>query len=86
MTGTCAICGRWGALESHHVFGGSNRKKSERYGYKVSLCHWCHNEPPNGVHHNAKNMLALHQKYQRIFEQTHTRQQFMSEFGKDYLD
>ena len=86
MTGNCEICGRWGPLERHHVFGASNRSKSERYGYVVNLCHDCHNEPPDGVHHNAKNMLRLHQKYQRIFEQTHTRAEFMQEFGKNYLD
>ena len=33
-----------------------------------------------------KNMLRLHRKYQTIFEQTHTREQFMAEFGKNYLD
>lgn len=85
MTGICAMCGKWRPLEEHHVFGASNRKKSEKYGFTVYLCHDCHNEPPDGVHHNAKNMLRLHQKYQRIFEQTHSREQFMQEFGKSYL-
>lgn len=85
MTGPCEICGKWLPLERHHVFGASNRKRSEYYGYVVNLCHWCHNEPPGGVHHNASNMRALHQKYQRIFEETHTRTQFMQEFGKNYL-
>jgi len=85
MTGNCEICGKWLPLEEHHVFGASNRKKSEKYGFTVYLCHDCHNEPPNGVHHNAKNMLRLHQIYQRKFELTHTRAEFMAEFGKNYL-
>ena len=85
MTGPCEICGRWCLLERHHVFGASNRKKSEKYGYVVNLCHWCHNEPPYGVHHNASMMRSLHQKYQHIFEQTHTREEFIQEFGKNYL-
>ena len=85
MTGNCEVCGKWLPLEEHHVFGASNRKKSEKYGFTVYLCHDCHNEPPDGVHHNAKNMLRMHQIYQRKFELTHTRAEFMAEFGKNYL-
>ena len=86
MTGPCEICGKWLPLEEHHVFGASNRKKSEKYGFTVYLCHDCHNEPPDGVHHNAKNMLRLHQKYQAEFEKSRSREEFMQEFGKNYLD
>lgn len=47
----CLICGKnggyWG-LDRHHVFGASNRNKSEQYGLVVWLCHdECH---LNGVH------------------------------------
>ena len=86
MTGNCELCGRWCAIERHHVFGAANRARSEHYGYVVNLCHNCHNEPPDGVHHNAARMLALHQRFQRVFELTHTRAQFRQEFGKSYLD
>ena len=86
MTGNCENCGKWLPLEEHHVFGASNRKKSEKYGFTVYLCHDCHNEPPDGVHHNAKNMLRLHQKYQAEFEKSRSREEFMQEFGKNYLD
>lgn len=37
----CFLCGKNGCgdrLEEHHIFGGSNRKKSEKYGLKVYLC------------------------------------------------
>lgn len=86
MTGRCEMCGKWLPLERHHVFGGSNRKRSEYYGFVVYLCHDHHNEPPDGVHHNAAKMLALHQRFQRVFELTHTRAQFRQEFGKNYLE
>ena len=41
--GICYLCGSSGiddmcGLEQHHVFGGPNRKLSERYGLKVYLC------------------------------------------------
>lgn len=56
---SCFLCGSHNWLEEHHVFGGANRKISEKYGLKVHLCHWCHNEPPKGVHHNQENRQAL---------------------------
>lgn len=86
MTGYCELCGRYTKIERHHVFGASNRKKSEKYGLVANLCHWCHNEPPSGIHHNWANNLRLKQKYQRQFEKTHSHAVFMKEFGKNYLE
>ena len=46
--GVCFLCGRDGTedpLDFHHIFGGNaaDRKKCERYGLKVRLCHGrCH--------------------------------------------
>ena len=81
------MCGRYAQLERHHIFGGALRKKSEKYGLCVELCHACHNEPPDGVHFNAENMLMLHkygqQKYMK--EQNATKEDFMREFYKNYL-
>lgn len=82
----CFICDsrRW--LEEHHIFFGKpNRKLSEKHGLKVKLCHYCHNEPPHGVHHNRANDLALKYLAQRKFEETHTREEFMAIFGENYL-
>lgn len=55
----CYLCGKAANLECHHVFGGANRKASDRYGLTVRLCHKCHNEPPRGVHHNAMNQKSF---------------------------
>lgn len=83
----CFICGGYGATETHHIFGGAYRSKSERYGLKVRLHHDCHNEPPNGVHHNKEVMDELH----RIGQMAIMEQEgwdiswFISEFGKNYL-
>lgn len=68
----CYICGRnahadYFGLEEHHVYGGYGiRPISEKYGLKVYLCHYCHNEPPNGVHYNKDIRLALQAKVQKI--------------------
>ena len=83
----CAICGSTQWLEVHHVYNGPFRKKSERFGAVVDLCHYCHNEPPNGVHHNADNMRKLKAIYQeKIMEEYGmTERDFIREFGKSYL-
>ena len=81
----CFLCGRWGASEWHHIFGGANRKLSEQYGLKVRLDHNCHNEPPNGVHYNKKNMDALRKIGQQAFEKTYPDLDFRKIFGVNYL-
>ena len=83
----CLLCGSYGWLEWHHVFGGALRSKSERYGLKVRLCHYCHNEPPNGVHYNAERRLRL-QAYAQKKAMKHygwTIEDFRAEFYKNYI-
>lgn len=84
---TCYICGSHQWLEEHHVYGGACRKISERYGLKVYLCHYCHNEPPNGIHHNATNNNALKANVQEIAMRKYgwTIPEFIKIFGKNYL-
>ena len=87
----CFLCGRNGSadpLDRHHIFGGPDRKKSEQYGLTVYLCHnTCHIFGREAVHNNAENMLYVKQYGQRkaMREQGWTVQQFINEFGKNYL-
>ena len=81
----CFFCGSTVWLEEHHIFGGALRKKSERFGLKVWLCHNDHNEPPNGVHHNMAVNLKLKQIGQKAFEEKHGHETFMKEFYKNYV-
>ena len=83
----CVLCGSSRRIEKHHIFGGALRKKSEKYGLTVYLCHFCHNEPPNGVHFNKDKMLQLKQYGQRkvMAEQGWTTEKFIEEFRKNYL-
>lgn len=82
----CFLCGSQTWLEEHHIFEGTaNRKISEKNGFKVYLCHYCHNEPPKGVHFNRANNLKLKRACQRKYEETHTREDFMRLIGKNYL-
>ena len=82
----CFICGRYGDLECHHIFGGANRQNSTKYGLVVPLCHTCHNEPPDGVHFNLGNRLSLQARGQRAFESIQSHQAFMDIFGEDYIE
>lgn len=87
MKGICFICGKWGNVEKHHIFGGAYRQKSDKYDLTVYLCHSCHNEPPKGAHHNKETMLALRQwgQTKAMNEQQWTITDFIREFGKNYL-
>ena len=83
-------------LEKHHIYGGPNRTLSEREGLYVYLCHQHHNEPPDGVHYNRRNMNYLHEIGQEawVYRQQKikgcTRREaigaFMKIFGINFLD
>lgn len=83
----CYICGKRQGLEMHHIFGAFNRSRADRDGLKVYLCHECHNEPPNGVHHNRKNNLRLKQIGQKAWMEHYGKSEadFIKEYGKSYL-
>ena len=87
----CFLCGRNGngdPLDRHHIFGGAFRKKSERYGLVVYLCHnRCHIFGKDAVHNNAETMLKVKQYGQRkwLEETGGTTEDFIKEFGKNYL-
>ena len=86
--GRCFLCGKWGWLEEHHLFGGPYRKKSEKYGLKVGLCgNECHREGPKAVHRCAETAKKLHEYGQRQYMQEHeaTVDEFRTVFGKNYL-
>ena len=60
MLHECWLCGRNGSvdpLDKHHIFGGPYRKKSEKYGLVVYLCHdRCHIFGPDAAHNNKDTM------------------------------
>lgn len=82
--GECYICGFHGYTEVHHIFGGANRKISDREGLTVNLCRACHTGD-HGVHNDKDLMDYMHRLGQRAYEKTHSREEFMRLFGKNYL-
>lgn len=85
--GRCYLCGKYCRTERHHVFGGAFRKKSEYYRLTVHLCHWCHNEPPNGAHYNIAVAVYLKKIAQRAAMEHYgwTIEQFREKFGKNWM-
>lgn len=88
MKGECFMCGKWDDMEMHHIFPGCLRKKSDKYGLVVPLCHQCHNEPPHGVHHcrETANILKRYGQRKVMREQGWDKERFIFEFGKNYLE
>lgn len=84
---TCYFTGAVHGVHWHHIFGKNqyDRKKSEQYGYMLPVVHWLHNMNPFSIHENSAFRLALKQMAQRHFEETHTREEFMLEFGENYI-
>ena len=82
----CFICKGTYFLECHHIFRGTaNRKKSEEYGLKVWLCRR-HHTGPEGVHNKPALDRELKVMGQRKFEEKYSREKFIREFGRNYLE
>ena len=81
----CYLCGQYGPVEEHHVFGGPCRSISDRYGFVVHICRKCHSL----IHDSEKGVdmkLQLHQEGQRIYEQRiGNRRAFIQDFIRSYL-
>ena len=87
----CYLCGmnrNLEPLEEHHIFNGSNRKWSEKYGLKVYLhgCK-CHRLGPDSVHVNAEIRETLQDEAQRIAMKHYkwSIDDFRNIFGRNYL-
>lgn len=89
--GTCYLCMQegiyriWPYTEEHHIFDGPNRIHSEAEGLKVYLC-ISHHRGRKGVHSDINLMRQLQRIGQQAYEKTHSRQQFMQLFGRNYLE
>lgn len=83
----CYITGDTRNLHRHHIYFSANRKNSEKYGCWVWLRADWHNMAPYGVHgRDGRELdLRLKRECQAKFEETHSREEFMRIFGRNYL-
>ncbi len=77
-SGICEVCGRYSKqLDSHEIYGGSNRKRSIKHKFVKLLCRKCHD--------NKEIIKQLRIDTQKEYEKTHTRQEFIDLIGKSYI-
>lgn len=88
MYGRDFLTGEYGLVEKHHIFGGALRKKSERFKLFVYLLPENHREGANAAHRSRETAEDLkrygQEKY--MIEQGATVEDFIREFGQNYLD
>ena len=83
----CELCGRT-AVHRHHIYGGPNRKHSEKYKLVCYLCYDCHEKVTDYVSTpDGKDTYNeyLKRKYQKIFEERFPDESFLLIFGRNYL-
>lgn len=77
-TGYCECCGKWSAfLDSHEIYGGSNRQRSIKYKFVKRICRQCHQD--------ENKILEMRKEVQKEFEKEHSREEFIKLIGKSYL-
>lgn len=84
----CLLCRSPISLEEHHVFEGTRRQKSEKYGLKVKLCPAHHRLSNQSVHLNPKIEKDLKQ-WAQMKAMDHygwTIEDFIEIMGKNYLE
>ena len=88
--GCCFLCGRNGngdPLEMHHIYPGNpNRKHSDEDGLFVYICgNRCHRNGKLSAHKSAVTDKYLKSVGQAAYERTHSREEFMERYGRNYL-
>ena len=81
----CFICRTTQDLHLHHIYEGSRRQISDKHGFVVRLCARHHNMSDDSVHMNEAMNRRLKRLCQRVYEKTHTREEFMELIHKNYL-
>ena len=73
-------------IHIHHVFGGANRKNSERDGFIIPLRPDLHNMSDRGIHFNRDMDLYYKRQCQSYYEEhMGSRESFIRRYGKSYL-
>ena len=78
----CIFTGSW-VVERHHIFGGSNRKKSEKYGLLIPICNECHREVHDAPDQELNKKLKANA--QADFMMDHTYAEWMKQFDRNYM-
>lgn len=77
----CYVCLKHGATDIHHVMNGAYKKKSEEDGFLVKVHRVCH----RFIHDHPMTAQTYKKRAQQIYEETHTREEWIARYGKSYL-
>lgn len=81
---TCLICGS-PRTEVHHIYFGQGRRRiSDLNGFIAFLCPE-HHRGQYSPHQDRETDLWLKKRCQTVYEENHTRAEFMALIGKSYL-
>jgi hypothetical protein len=70
-------------IHVHHVFGGANKAKSEKYGFLIGLRADWHDMADYGIHFDREFELRIKRLCQDIWLEIYgTKEEFIAEFGK----
>lgn len=84
----CFICGSRQNVELHHIFGASNRGKSDEDGLTVYLCSKCHREGRYSAHGSGEVAQMLHVIGELMWLRAHPAANiadFRRRYGRNYL-
>lgn len=82
----CYLCRMALATHEHHIFPGDpNRRHSEEDGLKVKICLKCHDKIHFSPRDGGKTKEFLCKAGQGKYEETHTREEFMKRYGRNWL-
>ncbi len=78
---------RFPGSHKHHVFGASNRNKSEKYGLYIYLRPEMHNMSDRGIHFNRDFDLTVKEIAQKAAMEHYgwSNTEWISIFGRSYL-
>lgn len=79
----CKRCGSSYQVALHESLCGRNRQASIKYNLRIPLCFNCHRFTHDEPSQEYNNSLKV--EMQRKFEETHTREEFIKEFGRNYI-
>ena len=85
MIGECHLCGRYGAVEKHHMLHGTGKRMlADKDKLTCLLCPECH----RALHDKGIGDLKLMQEAERMWlHQTGgSIKKFIRRYGKNYLD
>lgn len=79
----CVHCGKGNNLHRHHIYPGSFRNASEKYGLTIYLCFNCHDQ----IHRDPQMMKTYQNYYQRLAMNYYhwSIEDWIQNIGKNFL-